>query len=42
MLSINIERIGVNSRLIPTMTKKTHTHTHTHTQDTRQKLQPWL
>ena len=44
MLSINIERIGVNSRLIPTMTKNTHTHTHTHThtQDTRQKLQPWL
>ena len=43
MLSINIERIGINSRLIPTMTNtKKNTHTHTHTKDTRQKLQPWF
>ena len=48
MLSINIERIGVNSKLIPTMTntkkkkkkkkkKNTHTHTHTHTHKTQDK-----
>ena len=34
MLSINIERIGANSRLILTMTMIIiHTHAHTHTQN---------